>query len=97
MPRGGPRLRDEQGRVNGLGGRVRARRKELGLTQSQLCARIETATDGAWLVDRQDILRIENGGRLVGDLEILCLAQALETRACWLLLADTSDEPQKWI
>jgi transcriptional regulator with XRE-family HTH domain len=96
MPRGGPRLRDEQGRVNGLGERVRARRKELGLTQAELCARIETATDGGWLVDRQDILRIENGGRIVGDLEVRCLARVLETRACWLLLGDAPDEPQRW-
>lgn len=96
MPRGGPRLRDGQGRVNGLGERVRQRRKELALTQAQLCARIEVATDGNWLVDRQDILRIENGGRLVGDLEILCLARVLEAKACWLLLGDSIDIVERW-
>jgi transcriptional regulator with XRE-family HTH domain len=96
MPRGGLRLRDDQGRVNGLGGRVRERRRELGLTQAQLCGRIETETEGAWLVDRQDVLRIENGGRLVGDLEIRCLARVLEVRACWLLLGDAEDVVRRW-
>ena len=91
MPRGGQRLRNESGLVNGLGRRVRERRKLLGLTQPQFCARIEMASDGGWLIDRQDVLRIESGGRIVGDLEILCLAQVLEVSACWLLLGEAPD------
>ena len=97
MPRGGQRLRDKQGRSNGIGERVRERRCVLGLTQPQLCARIETITDGEWLVDRQDILRIENGSRIVGDLEIRCLAHVLEITACWLLRGDIEEVPKKWL
>ena len=97
MPRGGRRLRDAAGRVNGVGERIRQRRRELGLTQTELSGRIEVATDGSWLADRQDILRIESGGRLVGDLELLCLAEVLEVRACWLLLGDREDTAPRWM
>lgn len=97
LPRGGPRLRDAQGHVNGVGGRVRERRNALGLTQAQLCARVQVATDGAWPLDRQDVLRIENGGRLVGDLELICLALVLEVTARWLLLGDADDVARRWM
>lgn len=96
MPRGGLRLRNAAGKINGLGERVRQRRRDLGLTQMQLCARLEIATGSEWLVDRQDILRIEGGQRLVGDLEIVVLARVLEMLASELLLGETEDKVVRW-
>jgi len=90
MPRGGPRLRTEDKKLNQVGPRVRARRLALQLEQDGVCARVALATDGEWNPAWQDLSRIENGARMVSDLEVLALAQALECDACWLL-SGTSD------
>jgi transcriptional regulator with XRE-family HTH domain len=86
MPLGGPRLRAGDGRSNRCGERVKERRRGLKLNQEQLCARLEDMTDGAWAPDRLEVLRIERGSRIVSDVEVVALAQALECEACWLLL-----------
>jgi hypothetical protein len=88
MPRGAPRLRTPDGKLNLVAQRVRVRRAELSLTQDALCARLATATDGAWIADRRDIFRIEDGRRSVHDIELVALAQALECSTSWLLLGD---------
>lgn len=91
MPRGGMRLRDDNGRMNEVGLRVRERRHAMGLEQDDLCARIASATNGGWNPAWQDISRIENGFRTVTDLEVTALAQALECSPCWLLLGETRE------
>ena len=93
MPRGSPRIRTPEGKLNQIAERVRQRRAELRLTQDALCARLATATDGAWIADRRDIFRIEDGRRSVHDLEVIALAQALECTACWLLSGGPADAP----
>lgn len=89
MPRGAPRLRTSEGKVNQIGERVRERRQELKLKQDELCARIAAQTEGAWNPAWQDLSRIENGSRIVSDLEVLALAHALKRSACWLLTGET--------
>ena len=85
MPRGGPRLRTEAGKLNQVGARVRERRIALRLEQDGVCARIASATVGQWNPGWQDLSRIENGARMVSDLEVLALALALECDSCWLI------------
>ena len=85
MPRGFPRLRTPEGKLNQVGERVRLRRVELKITQDVLCARLADVTGGAWNATRQDMFKLENGRRSVHDLEVVALAQALEVTACWLL------------
>ena len=86
MPRGTPRLRTSDNKINQVGERVKQRRQELKVKQDELCARLARLTTGEWAPAWQDISRIEHGVRIVSDLEILMLAEALECRACWLLV-----------
>jgi transcriptional regulator with XRE-family HTH domain len=74
--------------MNQIAPRVRKRRDELSLAQDELCARISLVTNGGWIPAWQDISRIEHGARLVCDLEILALANALECSPCWLLTGE---------
>jgi len=76
--------------MNGVGERVQQRRHELQLQQDELCARLAASTSGEWNPGWQDISRIENGARIVSDLEVLALAVALECSPCWLLLPSKS-------
>jgi hypothetical protein len=89
MPRGAPRLRTPDGKLNLVSQRVRQRRTELLLTQDALCARLADVTNGGWIADRRDVFRIEDGRRSIHDLELVALAQALECDVLWLLLGDT--------
>lgn len=86
MPRGGPRLRTEDSKLNQIGSRVRERRLALRLEQDGVCARVAAATEGQWNPAWQDLSRIENGARMVSDLEVLALARALGCDPCWLFL-----------
>lgn len=88
MPRGSPRLRTSDGKVNQIGTRVREARERLGITQDALCARLAHQTGGVWNPGWQDISRIENGARIVSDLEVFALAAALEQRPAWLLTGE---------
>jgi transcriptional regulator with XRE-family HTH domain len=90
MPRGEIRIRTEDGDLNQIKSRMRERRKKLKMTQEMLCGRIADVTAGRWVPARMDIVRIENGGRLVSDLEILALAKALGCSASWLLTGEGS-------
>jgi len=85
MPRGSPRLRTPENKLNQIGARVHERRTVLDLKQDELCARVALATGGVWSPAWQDLSRIENGSRIVSDLELLALARALACSACWLL------------
>lgn len=75
--------------MNLVGVRVRSSRAKLRLTQDALCARLAEVTNGEWIADRREIFRIEDGARIVSDVEILALAQALDCSPCWLLLGES--------
>ena len=92
MPRGDVRLRAANGHLNQVATRIKERRRTLTMTQEELCARLAFVTEGQWNADRQEIVRIESGGRIVSDVELIALAGALSCRACWLLLAEGSAE-----
>ena len=85
MPRGAPRLRAADGTKNLVAARVKQKRLKLKLTQDALNGRLALVTDGEWNPSLQEILHIENGSRLVSDVEVVALAKALECGACWLL------------
>lgn len=85
MPRGGARLRTHDAKLNQIAERVGARRHALHLTQDALGAQIAQVTNSAWNPAWQDISRIEHGTRIVTDVELLALAQALDCSPCWLL------------
>lgn len=78
MPHGAPRLRTADDRQNLAGPRVKARRKQLTLTQDALCARLAHVTGGRWNPTIFDIYRIESSRRIISDLELLALSIALE-------------------
>src|SRR5579883_3281473 len=86
MARGSPRLRTPDGKLNQIAERVRVRRSHLAMTQDALCARLALTTEGVWNPDRMEIYRIESGIRIVSDLEVMALAQALECNPAWLFL-----------
>ena len=92
MPRGAPRLRTPDGKLNQIAMRVRERRATMQLTQDALCARLAVVTEGVWNADRRDIFRIEDGRRSVHDLEVVALAAALECSACWLLTGQAGEK-----
>ena len=88
MPRGGKRIRAEDGAQNGVGEQVKRRRLELRLTQGQVIARLAYATSGRWNPSDQEIYRIESRTRTVLDLEATALAEVLECSVAWLLMGD---------
>ena len=91
MPRGNPRLRTRDGKINQIGLRVRAAREEENLRQDELCARLAHTTNGEWNPGWQDISRIENGARMVSDMEILVLAECLGRKPAWLLTGEPTE------
>ena len=95
MPRGAPKLRAEDGKKNQIGVRVRQRRAELKITQDALSGRLALATDGNWNPTFQEVLHIENGARIVSDVEVLALARALACSACWLLTGEATTGSRK--
>jgi transcriptional regulator with XRE-family HTH domain len=90
MPRGDARLRTEDGQLNQIADRLRQRRRSLKMTQERLCARLADVTEGRWIAARKEIVHLEAATRIVSDLELLALADALECAPCWLL---TGREP----
>ena len=92
MPRGAPRMRAPNGKLNQVGERVKERRAELKQTQDGLCARLADVTAGKWIADRRDIFRIEDGRRSVHDVEVVALALALQCDATWLLTGERQSE-----
>jgi transcriptional regulator with XRE-family HTH domain len=92
MPRGAPRLRKNGTQQNAVGTRVRARRKELKLSQDALCARLALRTFGGWSPTEADVYRIERHTRIISDLELIALSAALECDLLWLLGTDTGTQ-----
>jgi transcriptional regulator with XRE-family HTH domain len=79
MPRGLARIRTPSHQHNLCGAQIRARRKEMRLSQSKLCEKLGDVTSGHWNPSIYDLCRVEGGRRIVSDLELLALAIALET------------------
>ena len=92
--RGHPRLRDDQGKLNGIGELVEQRRLDLRLTQADICARIQVETKDVWRPLRAEYARIVRGTRTVTELELHILARVLEVDACWLLTAPVLSSSQ---
>ena len=63
------------GNKNIISDRMRERRKQLGLSQEQLAARMQTMNVN---MDQQMISKIEKNNRQVTDFELACLCKCLE-------------------
>ena len=63
------------GNKNIISGRMRERRLQLGLSQEQLAARMQTMNVN---MDQQMISKIEKNSRQVTDFELVCLCKCLE-------------------
>ena len=63
------------GNKNIISGRMRERRLQLGLSQEQLAARMQTMNVN---MDQQMISKIEKNSRQVTDFELACLCKCLE-------------------
>jgi len=70
------RIIDEQAaeRMNITGNNIRSARQKAKLTQEQLSARLETK---AIYICRGSLSRIENGARIVTDIELKAIAEEL--------------------
>lgn len=67
---------------NIIGPRLRTIRREKGLTQSMLAARCGIL---GWDIGENIITKIETDVRCVGDIELMCLALALDITPAMLL------------
>ncbi len=61
-------------RMNVTGSNIRKAREQVKMTQEELSAKLETR---AIYVCRGSISRIENGSRVITDIELLAIADAL--------------------
>src|SRR5438105_1896660 len=85
MPRGGPRLRGENGELNIVGARVRERRETLGLFRDQLAGRLAAETGGLWNPSVDELHNLEARIRTVTDYELVVLAGVLGCSVLWLM------------
>jgi len=60
--------------LNRLGGRIRELREEFGISQAELCRRLQRA---GWDCDTLVMSRIERGVRTLTDIEILAILRVL--------------------
>ena len=79
------KIYDFDGRKNICGERVKAARKRLGLSQSDLAARLQIS---GVIMERDSISRIEIGTRFVADYEIFTLCKILDVTPSYLLGMD---------
>ena len=66
---------ENQDSLNALGGKLRALRGEFGISQAELCGRLQLA---GWDCDTLVMSRIERGVRTLTDLEILAILRILK-------------------
>ncbi len=76
------KIYDYNGKKNICGDRVRAARKNLGLSQENLAARLQTEGVN---IERDSVSRIEIGTRFVADFELAILCKVLNVSANYLL------------
>lgn len=65
---------EHQESLNQLGGRIRELREEFGISQAELCRRLQRA---GWDCDTLVMSRIERGVRTLTDIEILAILRVL--------------------
>ena len=70
------------GKMNVAGERVKAAREKLGLTQSELAARLQIENV---IVEQKAVSRMELGVRVIADYELSALAKVLKVSVAWLL------------
>ena len=80
------KIYDFDGRKNICGERVKAARKRLGLSQSDLAARLQIS---GVIIERDSISRIEIGTRFVADYELYTLCKILDVTPGYLLGMDS--------
>lgn len=68
------KIYDYNGKSNISGERIRRRRLELGLSQSELAARLQLQNV---MLDQKAVSRAEQGERFVADFELLTFSRAL--------------------
>lgn len=83
-------LRAADGKKNLVGARIRALRKGAGLSQEELMAQLQLLGMDA---ERGVIKRIENGDRVVGDLELKLLAEFFHVTYDYLIDGAEKDPP----
>lgn len=66
---------DYQGKKNLCGNKVKQARRNLGITQAELAAKLQV--EGI-MIERDSVSRIEIGTRFVADFEIVALAKVLK-------------------
>ena len=76
------KIYDYNGKKNVCGKRVKELRKKLGISQSELAAKLQTEEIN---IERDSVSRIEIGTRFVADYEIAVLCRVLKTTADYLL------------
>ncbi|MDO4976769.1 MAG: helix-turn-helix transcriptional regulator [Eubacteriales bacterium] len=74
-----------EGKCNTSGERVKMAREHLGISQSQLAARLQV--EGIQL-NQKAISRIETGDRVIADYELIFLSKSLKVDLVWLLMGD---------
>ncbi len=76
------KIYDYNGKKNICGKMVRAARKQMKLSQTDLCAKLQIL---GVIIERDSLSRIEIGTRFVTDYEIVCLAKCLNVSVNQLL------------
>lgn len=73
---------DYCGKKNISGECIRLARKKIGLSQSELAARLQVK---GVVLERDTISRIELGDRFLADYELRAMAEVLKVDVLWLL------------
>jgi len=68
-------------RKNIVGPRVRKARKESGITQMELAARLQVL---GMTIDRSGVAKLESGKRPASDIEVAAIAKVLKVPIPWL-------------
>jgi len=68
-------------RKNIVGSRVRKARKEAGITQMELAARLQVL---GITIDRSGVAKLESGRRPASDIEVAAIAKVLKVPIPWL-------------
>ena len=76
------KIYDFNGKKNICGDKVKEVRKRLGITQTELAARLQTEGVN---IERDSVSRIEIGTRFVADYELVVLCKILNVSSDYLL------------
>ena len=79
-------------RKNIVGSRVRKARKESGITQMELAARLQVL---GITIDRSGVAKLESGRRPASDIEVAAIAKVLKVPIPWLF-EENNDPLDLW-